>query len=109
MADHAEGKWVTIVPVEAISKENYKIITIGLDSILIGHHEGKYFAVENICTHDGNGLEGAVMEGREIICPRHGAGFCLKTGKVTRPPAYEEIKTFPLRIVAGHIQIQLIS
>ncbi len=40
-----------------------------------------YFAIEDVCTHDGAELTGGAIEGTEIICPRHGARFCLRTGE----------------------------
>jgi len=39
-----------------------------------------YFAVEDICTHDGAQLTGGTIEGMELL-PRHGARFCLRTGE----------------------------
>jgi 3-phenylpropionate/trans-cinnamate dioxygenase ferredoxin subunit len=45
------------------------------------------------------------MEGGEIVCPRHGARFCLRTGKVLAPPAYEDIDTYPVRVADGRIQV----
>ena len=47
------------------------------------------YAVEDRCTHDGEALTGAQVEDCQIICPRHGAHFCLRTGEALTPPAYE--------------------
>ena len=44
--------------------------------------------------------------GDEIICPRHGARFCVKTGAVKCAPAYEDIATFPIRIEQGRLQVR---
>ncbi|MGZ8215504.1 MAG: Rieske 2Fe-2S domain-containing protein, partial [Methylosarcina sp.] len=44
--------------------------------------------------------------GDEIICPRHGARFCVKTGEVKAPPAYEDIASFPVRIENGRVQVR---
>jgi len=99
--------WIEVLSVSKVSSGSYCPVFVASESILIVNQSGRYFAVENVCTHDGNALEGGELEGEEIICPRHGAGFCLKTGKATRSPAYEDIKSFPLRIVEDKIQIQL--
>ena len=39
------------------------------------------YAVEDRCTHDGEALGEAEVESCQIICPRHGARFCLRTGE----------------------------
>jgi len=55
--------------------------------IAVARSGGAYFAIEDICTHDGAELTGGAIEGTEIICPRHGARFCLRTGEALSPPA----------------------
>jgi 3-phenylpropionate/trans-cinnamate dioxygenase ferredoxin subunit len=47
------------------------------------------------------------VDGDQIICPRHGARFCLRTGKALTPPAYEDLPTFPVRILDGRIQVAI--
>ena len=59
----------------------------------------------NLCSHDGAQLDGGI-EGEEIVCPRHGAHFSIKTGAALSAPAYEPIATFPVRTQGGAIQIR---
>lgn len=68
--------------------------------------DGEYYAIEDVCTHDGGILTGGTLEGEQIVCPRHGARFSIKTGEVLAPPAYEDIATFPLRVEGGMIQVR---
>ena len=51
-------------------------------------------------------LLGGQLEGDEIVCPRHGARFCIKTGAVKSPPAYEDIECFPVQIIDGRVQVR---
>ncbi len=67
---------------------------------------GDILAIEDICTHDGGELASGALEGDAIVCPRHGAKFCLRTGAVLAPPAYEAVATFPVRIEGGMIQVR---
>jgi 3-phenylpropionate/trans-cinnamate dioxygenase ferredoxin subunit len=41
-----------------------------------------------------------------VICPRHGARFCLRTGAALTPPAYEPVRTYATRINNGVIEVQ---
>src|SRR5207302_537906 len=58
------------------------------------------YAVEDRCTHDGESLAGAEVEDCQVVCPRHGSHFCLRTGEALTPPAYEPLRTYRER--AGH-------
>ncbi len=51
--------------------------------IAVARTEGQFFAIEDICTHDGAELAGGEIEGTEIICPRHGARFCQSHARVS--------------------------
>lgn len=62
---------------------------------------GTLYAFEDRCTHDDAPFDDAPMEGTEIICPRHGARFCLRTGAALSPPAYEPLRLFEARETAG--------
>ena len=65
------------------------------------------YAVEDRCTHDGEALGEAEVESCQIICPRHGAHFCLKTGAALTPPAYEPLRTYPARLDNGRVLVEL--
>lgn len=65
------------------------------------------YAVEDRCTHDGQALGEAEVESCEIICPRHGAHFCLRTGEALTPPAYEPLRTFKVREAGGRVLVEV--
>jgi 3-phenylpropionate/trans-cinnamate dioxygenase ferredoxin subunit len=65
------------------------------------------YAVDNMCTHDGETLGEAQIEDCQVICPRHGAHFCLKTGAALTPPAYEPLRTYPARLDNGRVLVEL--
>ncbi len=53
-----------------------------------------YFAIEDVCSHDGQPLTDGPMQAGQITCPRHGARFDLKTGKPMCMPATAPIQVF---------------
>ena len=67
---------------------------------------GECFAIEDVCTHDGAELTGGAVEGTEIVCPRHGARFCLKTGEALSPPAYEPVRVYPTKIEGDRVWVR---
>ena len=64
------------------------------------------YAVEDRCTHDGESLGEAEVEDCQVICPRHGAHFCLRTGEALTPPAYEPLRTYRVREQDGRLQVE---
>lgn len=57
-----------------------------------------YYAIEDVCSHDGQPLTDGPLAGCSIICPRHGARFDLKTGAPQCMPAVEGIPTLPVEL-----------
>ena len=84
-----------------------KQVTVGDLRLAVCNLDGSFFAIEDVCTHDGNPLADGPVEGLEVICPRHGARFCLRTGAALSPPAYEPVATFPVAITHGRLCIGL--
>jgi 3-phenylpropionate/trans-cinnamate dioxygenase ferredoxin component len=81
-------------------------IAVGRKMIAIVRSGDAYFAIEDVCTHDGAPLTGGEIEGEQIICPRHGARFCLRTGEALTPPAYEPVRVYATKIEDGHLWVR---
>jgi 3-phenylpropionate/trans-cinnamate dioxygenase ferredoxin subunit len=81
-------------------------IPAGRHMIAVARSGDAYYAIEDICTHDGEPLTGGEIEGNEIICPRHGARFCLRTGEALTPPAYEPVRVYETKIEAGRLWVR---
>lgn len=67
--------------------------------------DGELYAIENICPHAHAHLTEGFADGCEIECPLHNAVFDVTTGKHLRGEPCRDVKTFPLRIVDGRIQV----
>ena len=76
-------------------------------SIVVFNIAGKLFAIGDVCSHDNGPLGDGEIEGNEIICPRHGARFDIRNGKVRSLPAVEDIPAYPVRVVNGMIEVGL--
>ncbi|MCH9656198.1 MAG: non-heme iron oxygenase ferredoxin subunit [Planctomycetes bacterium] len=66
--------------------------------ILLIQVNDQYFAIEDVCTHDGQPLTDGSIEEGEIVCPRHGARFDISTGKALCLPATKAIQTFEVEV-----------
>lgn len=99
--------WIDAALEADLVEGGHVVVELDGTPVAVFRVEGGYYAIENVCTHDGSTpLADGRLDGCEIICPRHGAHFCLKTGKVLFPPAYEPVATFPVRVEAGRVQVR---
>jgi 3-phenylpropionate/trans-cinnamate dioxygenase ferredoxin subunit len=99
-------KWIDAGPTTDLGDGHAISIPMGRRMIAVARSGGSYFAIEDICTHDGAQLTGGTIEGMEIVCPRHGARFCLRTGEALTPPAYEPVRVFETKIEGGHLWVR---
>jgi 3-phenylpropionate/trans-cinnamate dioxygenase ferredoxin subunit len=101
------SEWIDIGPAAAVTETSTLTGEVDGYPIVIARCGERLFAVEDRCSHDGESLAGAEIEKCEIICPRHGARFDLRTGDALTPPAYEPIKTFNVREQDGRILVEI--
>jgi 3-phenylpropionate/trans-cinnamate dioxygenase ferredoxin subunit len=66
----------------------------------------EFFAVEDVCSHDGQPLTDGPLEGTAIECPRHGARFDVRTGRPLCMPAVEPIATYEVKVVGNDILLR---
>ncbi len=98
--------WVDVCAENALANGENIIIDVDGTDVAIFKIDGQFYAIEDVCSHDGAEIASGELDGDEIICPRHGAKFCVKTGAVKCAPAYEDIDTFPIRIEQGRIEVR---
>lgn len=75
--------------------------------VRVARVNGSLYAFEDRCTHDDSPFDDAPIENCEIICPRHGARFSLRSGEALSPPAYEPLRIFQVREIDGRIQVRV--
>ena len=81
------------------------ILVDDIPSLLIRGGD-EFFAVEDVCSHDGQPLTNGPVEICSITCPRHGAKFDLRTGRPLCMPAIEPISTFEVQVRDGEILVR---
>jgi nitrite reductase/ring-hydroxylating ferredoxin subunit len=69
--------------------------------------EGHIYAFTDNCTHISGPLNEGELSGCVLTCPWHAAQFDIRTGKVLRGPARQDILTYPVKVEDNVIYIQL--
>lgn len=103
------SEWVDVIAAEAMADGEHMIVDVAGVDIAVFKIDGQFYAIEDVCTHDGAEIASGELDGDEIVCPRHGARFCVKTGEVKGPPAYEDITCYSVRIENGRVMVKIIS
>ncbi len=75
--------------------------------IVVCRANGELYAFENLCTHDDGPLDLGALDSFEIECPRHQARFDVRTGVVTRGPAFLPVETYPVKLNGDDIEVDL--
>ncbi len=99
------SKKIPIAKVGELAPGQYKSIEIEEERIALFNIDGKFYALKDMCTHDGGILTGGALRGYIIECPRHGAQFDVRTGAVIRLPAYVGVQTYPVSVEGNDIFI----
>jgi nitrite reductase/ring-hydroxylating ferredoxin subunit len=92
-----------------------KRVTVASKEVAVFNHDGRFYAVQDICPHEGAPLSSGFLEGENVICPWHGATFNLPTGKTLEPPAGEPMGPpvdkglicYAVRVVGPEVEIEI--
>jgi 3-phenylpropionate/trans-cinnamate dioxygenase ferredoxin component len=98
--------WTTVAPADELTPGQWRVADVDGTPVVVFNIDGELYAIEDVCTHDGGQLTGGKVEGDEIVCPRHGARFCIRTGAALTAPAYEPTAKLPVRVEDGEIQVK---
>ena len=81
-------------------------VNVNGERVIVCNTEEGFFAVEDRCSHANIPLCGGYIKGTMISCPLHGAVFDLKTGTALTPPAFENLKSYEVKIVGTTISLR---
>lgn len=97
--------YVRIIPAsEILPGERISFEVEGVQ-IALFNVDGRFYAIGDVCTHDNGPLGDGELIGLEVVCPRHGARFDVRTGQATRRPAVKNAPWYPTRIVDEMIEV----
>lgn len=105
------NEWVDVGASDSLTEGAQLALEVAGEYIMLVRYHGLLYAYEDRCTHDDAPLEGASLEDDDgspcgvVVCPRHGARFCLQSGEPLGPPAYEAIKIFSVRERNARIEL----
>ena len=100
------ARWVTVARASEVPVGESRIVRLDDQAVAVFHLAEGWYAIEDLCTHDGGPVAEGRLEGHIIECPRHGATFDVKTGAALSFPAVSPVTTYPVRVVGDDVQVE---
>lgn len=101
------SEFIKVATLDEIPLNGSKLVEIDYVRVALFNLDGTIYAIEDMCTHDGGPLvEGSVVNGCEVVCPRHGARFDIRTGAALSMPAFEATETYEVQIDGNDVLIE---
>ncbi|MBM4088597.1 MAG: non-heme iron oxygenase ferredoxin subunit [Planctomycetes bacterium] len=82
-------------------------LEVGERIVVLFHVDGRFYCLDDVCTHDGGPLGDGRLDGHHVSCPRHGARFDIRTGKVLTMPATEDVTAHDVKIDGDAVLVRL--
>ena len=101
-------RFVKVADAASIAPGEVAVVHAEGRSLCLAHTlDGRWGAIDNVCTHDGGTLGEGELDGVCVECPRHGARFDLFSGEVRAMPAVFPVNAYPAREVDGSVEVDL--
>lgn len=105
--EDSKVEYLEIAPASELPPGERLFIEVEGSSIVIFNIAGQFFAIADICTHDDGPLGDGDIEGYNVVCPRHGGEFDVRTGKAVQLPVVVDVPAYPVKVVDGTIMVGL--
>ena len=103
--EESKIEFVEIAPASELPNGERLFVEVEGRMIVIFNIAGQFFAIADVCSHDDGPVGEGELEGYNITCPRHGAEFDVRTGRVMQMPAVVDIPAYPVQVRDGNIFI----
>ena len=100
-------EYVKVAQASELEPNRGKLVEVQGKKFALFNVDGKFYAIDNTCTHRGGPLSEGELKGDEVTCPWHGSRFNVKTGSVLTPPARQGVKTFPVRVTGDDVEVEI--
>lgn len=103
------SEFVTVAKTDEIPDPGTLLVEVGERLVAVIHAAGHFYALDDVCTHDGGPLSDGPVDPQEktIACPRHGAKFDLRSGAALTMPATKPTKAHEVKVEGDQILLRL--
>lgn len=103
----SQADFVKVATLDEVPVGGSHLVEVEMVRVALFNLDGIVYAIEDVCTHDGGPLvEGRVVNGCEVQCPRHGARFDIRSGTALSFPAFEATRSYAVRVDGNDVWIE---
>jgi len=105
MAKEEEG-YEKVANIQDLQEGSLMKVESGGNPVVLSMVNGKVYAIDAVCSHEGGPLEEGTLEGYEVECPWHGSKFDVRTGEVRNPPAETPQSVYEVKVENNDILVR---
>jgi 3-phenylpropionate/trans-cinnamate dioxygenase ferredoxin subunit len=99
--------FVKVASVSELPDPGKQVVEVDDRLVALFHVGGQFYALDDVCTHDGGPLAEGALEDHTIACPRHGAKFDIRNGRALTMPATRPTAAHQVKVEDGQVYIKL--
>jgi len=99
--------FIRVCDAKDLSDPGRQLVEVNEQLIVLLQVGGEFFALDDVCTHDGGPLSDGKLEDHTIACPRHGAKFDIRTGAALTMPATQPTRSHEVKVENGEVFVRL--
>lgn len=101
------SEFVKVARTSEIPDPGKLLVEVDDEIVVVFHIGGEWFALDDVCTHDGGPLSEGALENHHIACPRHGAKFDIRTGDALTMPATKPTNAHEVKVQGDDVLVRL--
>jgi 3-phenylpropionate/trans-cinnamate dioxygenase ferredoxin subunit len=103
------AEFVPVARTSDVPDPGKELVEVADRLIVLIHAAGHWYALDDVCTHDGGPLSEGPLDAAEktIACPRHGAKFDIKTGAALTMPATKPTVAHEVKLQGDQVLIRI--
>lgn len=99
----SERAWKRAVAVAQVEQDDLIGVTIEGREIAVYNLKGRFYATDNVCTHEYACLSDGFVIDDIIECPLHQGRFHIPTGAPKGAPVHLPLRTYPVKVEGGEV------
>jgi metal-sulfur cluster biosynthetic enzyme/nitrite reductase/ring-hydroxylating ferredoxin subunit len=96
-----------VIDVGEVPDPGKTLVEVEGEMVALFHVDGAWYAIDDVCTHDGGPLADGELRDHRISCPRHGAKFDIRTGAALTMPAVRPTRAHDVKLEDGGVWVRL--
>jgi 3-phenylpropionate/trans-cinnamate dioxygenase ferredoxin subunit len=101
------GEFVSVAKVSGTPPGTISVHEVGDRRIALCNVNGRFYAIDDLCTHDGGPLDQGQLQDQLVECPRHGAKFDVTDGRAVVLPAVQPVRTYAVQVDGDDVRVDV--